>query len=57
MTHWPQYLVAALFVFIVVGGFVRHGKPVDSKPVNSMTIVWVIFSFAAVLGAGGFWNF
>lgn len=53
---WPQYLMAALFIFLILGGLVRHGK-VDQKPVNAMQGIWISFMMAAVLGAGGFWHF
>ena len=56
LSLWPQALVALLLVGIVAGGFVRHGKPTDAKPINGMVILWIAFTFAAVLGAGGFWG-
>ena len=53
---WPQILVGALFVALTISGFVRHGKPIDPTQVNCMQVIWITFTLAAVLGAGGFWN-
>lgn len=56
MNFWPQVLVAGLMIFLVIGGIVRHGKPISPTPINAGQIIWITFTFCAVLGAGGFWN-
>jgi hypothetical protein len=58
MQFWPQVLVGLFLLSLVVMGVVRHGKTfADPKPVNAMVVIWGTFTFAAVLGAGGFWRF
>lgn len=53
---WPQVLIAMLLLTMLVKGFFSHGKAVDAKPVNAAMVMWIIFTIAAVLGAGGFWG-
>lgn len=56
MDRWPQFIVGAFLLAIVVAGFVKHGKPIDTKPINCIDVIWRVFVIAAVLGAGGFWK-
>jgi hypothetical protein len=56
MNLWPQIAMAALLVVLIIGSFVRHGKPVDPKPINAMYSIWISFVLFCVLGAGGFWH-
>lgn len=56
MTLWPQILVAFFFVLVIVVAISQHGKPTAPQPTNAMKVIWTVFTFCAVLGAGGFWK-
>lgn len=53
---WPQFLVGGFLVTLAAVSMLKHGKPVDQKPINCMEVIWRIVITAAVLGAGGFWG-
>jgi hypothetical protein len=56
LNAWPQILVVLALVFLIIGGFVRHGKPMLNPTVNGMQSLWAGLWWALVLGAGGFWH-
>lgn len=53
---WPQFLVGGFLLALGGVSIVKHGQPVDPKPISCMDVIWRIFVMAAVLGAGGFWG-
>lgn len=56
LNHWPQVLVATVFVVLIWFSVARHGKPLSNPNVDAKQTIWAIAWYALVLGMGGFWG-